>query len=147
SPLNGAKYSLGSNSVYNLTANVIDAESPDSQLSYQWQVILHHNNHEHISPPDTNHITTATLTPAGCHGKLYYYLVSLTVTDPAGLSTVKEVRLLPDCPGTVTPTITWPATTAITYGTALGPAQLNATTGVPGAFTYTPPAGTVFNAG
>ncbi|MBV9494714.1 MAG: carboxypeptidase regulatory-like domain-containing protein [Acidobacteria bacterium] len=45
-----------------------------------------------------------------------------------------------------TPVITWnPA--PITYGTALGSSQLNATANTPGTFTYTPPAGTVLNAG
>src|SRR6185369_2800019 len=29
----------------NLVGNVTDAESPDSQLSYRWQTLLHHNNH------------------------------------------------------------------------------------------------------
>jgi hypothetical protein len=46
-----------------------------------------------------------------------------------------------------TPTITWSNPADITYGTALNGTQLNATTGVPGAFVYTPPVGTVLNAG
>ena len=49
-------------------------------------------------------------------------------------------------------TITWALPLDITYGTALGAEQLNATasfdgTNVPGAFSYSPPAGTVLNAG
>src|SRR5438132_725849 len=35
----------------------------------------------------------------------------------------------------------------ITYGTALGAAQLNATANVPGTVSYSPPPGTVLNAG
>ena len=46
-----------------------------------------------------------------------------------------------------TPVITWNNPADITYGTALGGTQLNATANVPGAFTYTPPATTVLNAG
>jgi xyloglucan-specific exo-beta-1,4-glucanase len=46
-----------------------------------------------------------------------------------------------------TPTITWPAPAAITYGTALSATQLNATANYPGTFTYTPTAGTVLVAG
>src|SRR5919198_2561944 len=46
-----------------------------------------------------------------------------------------------------TPTITWPAPAAITYGTALSATQLNATANYPGTFTYTPTAGTVLTAG
>jgi sugar lactone lactonase YvrE len=46
-----------------------------------------------------------------------------------------------------TPSISWPAPAAITYGTALGAAQLNATSTVAGTFTYSPSAGTVTAAG
>ncbi len=46
------------------------------------------------------------------------------------------------------PTITWNITPAlIVYGTELGGIQLNATASVPGVFVYTPPAGTVLQAG
>lgn len=45
-----------------------------------------------------------------------------------------------------TPVITWAKPADITYGTALGPTQLNATANVPGTFTYNPPAGTVLSA-
>lgn len=50
-------------------------------------------------------------------------------------------------PTLATPTITWPAPAAITYGDALGSAQLNATANYPGAFTYSPASGTVLTAG
>ncbi len=43
------------------------------------------------------------------------------------------------------PTITWATPAAIAYGTALSPAQLNATASAPGTLTYTPPAGTVLS--
>jgi hypothetical protein len=45
------------------------------------------------------------------------------------------------------PPITWPTPADIVYGTALGAGQLNATSSVPGTFTYNPTAGTVLNAG
>jgi hypothetical protein len=45
------------------------------------------------------------------------------------------------------PQITWPAPTAIPYGTALGAEQLDATANVPGTFTYTPAAGTQLGVG
>ena len=47
----------------------------------------------------------------------------------------------------ITPTVTWPAPSAITYGTALSSAQLDATASMPGTFVYTPPAGSVLPAG
>jgi hypothetical protein len=46
-----------------------------------------------------------------------------------------------------TPTITWPAPTAIAFGSALSSAQLNAVANVPGVFVYSPPAGTVLPVG
>ncbi|MBS1555191.1 MAG: gliding motility-associated C-terminal domain-containing protein, partial [Bacteroidetes bacterium] len=45
------------------------------------------------------------------------------------------------------PVITWPAPAPITYGTPLGPTQLNASANVPGTFVYTPTAGAIINAG
>jgi type IV secretory pathway protease TraF len=46
-----------------------------------------------------------------------------------------------------TPAITWASPAGIIYGTALGAAQLDATTTVPGTFVYTPAPGTVLSAG
>ena len=51
-----------------------------------------------------------------------------------------------------TPVLTWPTPGQITYGTALGGAQLNATAAVPcgsvpGSYVYTPGAGTMLNVG
>lgn len=45
-----------------------------------------------------------------------------------------------------TPQISW-SVSPIVYGTALDPSILNASANVPGSFSYTPPAGTVLNAG
>ena len=45
------------------------------------------------------------------------------------------------------PVITWATPAAITYGTALGATQLNATANVPGTFVYSPAAGAVLSAG
>jgi hypothetical protein len=45
------------------------------------------------------------------------------------------------------PAITWATPAAITYGTALGATQLNATANVPGTFAYSPAAGAVLSAG
>ncbi len=46
-----------------------------------------------------------------------------------------------------TPLVTWAAPASIVSGTPLGMAQLDATANVPGAFTYTPPSGTVLPVG
>jgi len=49
--------------------------------------------------------------------------------------------------GTATPIVVWPATGSITYGTALDATQLNASSPVPGTFSYTPAAGAILHAG
>jgi O-glycosyl hydrolase len=49
--------------------------------------------------------------------------------------------------GQAIPPINWSAPLDIEYGTPLGAAQLSATSAVPGAFAYDPPAGAVLNAG
>jgi len=46
-----------------------------------------------------------------------------------------------------TPVLSWAAPADITYPTPLSGTQLDATADVPGSFVYTPPAGTVLNAG
>ncbi len=106
SPVNGTLYSPFNPTTINLTATVNDAQSSDPQLSYQWQVLLHHNDHNHLVYSDTNHSTTAVLDPTGCDGiNIYYYRILLTVTDPQGLATTQEVRLYPDCGPDTPPTI------------------------------------------
>ena len=50
-------------------------------------------------------------------------------------------------PTPATPHITWPPPAPLTYGTLLGPAQLNATSDVAGAFTYAPSEGALLAAG
>ncbi len=46
-----------------------------------------------------------------------------------------------------TPVVTWSTPGSMTYGSALGAAQLNAVASVPGSFSYSPGAGTVLAAG
>jgi PKD repeat protein len=99
SPIDGSEYPMAGDTVFQLTANVADAEHTDGQLAYQWQTVLHHNSHEHTEAVDTNHTTTTIISPVGCDGQTYYYRITLTVTDPAGLSATDEVRLYPDCDG------------------------------------------------
>jgi hypothetical protein len=71
--------------------------------------------------------------------------VSFTPTDTTDYtSATAAVQLTVN---QVTPTITWMAPTAITYGTALSGTQLDASANTAGNFTYTPAAGTVLHAG
>jgi PKD repeat protein len=98
SPLNGSLFPPFNATSVKLDGAVSDAESTDARLHYQWRVLLHHNNHDHGSPIDANHSTSAVIEPTGCDEiNFYYYRILLTVTDPSGLWTTQEVRLFPDC--------------------------------------------------
>ncbi len=71
--------------------------------------------------------------------------VTFTPTDTTNYTTAtKTVQITVT---QVTAVITWATPTAITYGTALSSAQLNASSSVPGALVYTPAAGTIPAAG
>jgi Leucine-rich repeat (LRR) protein len=79
-----------------------------------------------------------------------YYLIVQSVTNPHyhnQNTVVSEASAEVSAWTQITPTITWGNPADITYGTALGSAQLNATADAPGRFTYDPPAGTVLHAG
>jgi hypothetical protein len=71
--------------------------------------------------------------------------VTFTPTDTVDYTTAtKSVSLVVT---RATPGITWPTPPAITYGTAIGAAQLNATASTAGTFVYSPASGTVPGAG
>ena len=83
-----------------------------------------------------------TILNAGANQVLY---VKFTPTDSTDYTTSTASALINV--SQILPIVTWGAPDDITYGTALGAAQLDATTSVPGTFTYTPSAGTVLTAG
>ncbi len=97
SPADSTLYPITSESIYNLRSTVIDNEDINGKLSYQWQTILHHADHQHPEPIDTARTTTTAISPLGCGTETYYYRIVLTVTDTKGLATTKQVRLYPDC--------------------------------------------------
>jgi hypothetical protein len=70
---------------------------------------------------------------------------TFTPTDSTDYTTATATQIV--TVSKAVPVITWPAPAAITYGTALSSAQLNATASVPGTFVYSPAAGTVLKAG
>ena len=97
SPVKNSTYPLGGDAVYNCTATVTDNEHSGSNLKYEWQTILRHNNHEHPEAIDNNVSTTTRISRIGCNGDTYYWLVRLKVTDAAGLFGVDSSKIFPDC--------------------------------------------------
>jgi sugar lactone lactonase YvrE len=71
--------------------------------------------------------------------------VTFTPTDTTAYTTATASVTL--SVHVASPAITWNTPAPITYGTALGAAQLNASSPVSGTFLYTPAAGTVLSAG
>ena len=122
SPVDGVSFPPNSTTTVDLVATVSDAQSRDAQLQYKWQTVFHHNDHDHGVAVDSNHTTTTVLSPTGCDGlNIYYYRIILTVTDPAGLSTTREVRMFPNCGPNTPPTISNIPDQTGTLGQALGP--------------------------
>ncbi len=94
-PTNNALYPLDRESQYTLAATVTDDDLPS--LTYSWQVMLRHNNHEHREPVQTTASPTITVSPVGCDGETYLYVIKLTVTDRGGLIASDSVKIYPDC--------------------------------------------------
>ncbi len=68
-------------------------------------------------------------------------------TDAANYNSVVGTQVLITVNLKDNPIITWPNPAPITYGTALSALQLNATSNVPGSFSYSPAVGTILNSG
>jgi PKD repeat protein len=105
SPVKNSFYSPGPDSVYACTATVTDNEHGAGQLTYEWQTTLRHNTHEHREAIK-NEVNSSTLIQrVGFYGTdTYYWLIELTVTDAAGLSTKDSAKIFPNV-GVVTGTL------------------------------------------
>ena len=106
---------------------------------------------------NTDTVSSVTLTSAGAGstatvGGSPYFIVpsgavgaglgNYTIRYAEGTLTVSKVSA-----SGVLAALAWPAPADIVYGTALGAAELDASSSVPGTFTYNPTAGTVLSAG
>jgi pimeloyl-ACP methyl ester carboxylesterase len=86
-------------------------------------------------------LDTQSLTVSGSPYTITYSFTGAGIFSPASdQSTTLTVN-------SATPTITWAAPSAITYGAVLSATQLNATSTIAGTLAYTPSAGTILNAG
>jgi PKD repeat protein len=76
---------------------VSDAQHSGAQLSYQWQTILHHNNHIHPESATTAQTGSTVVSGEGCYTDDFRYEIKLTVTDAGGLGTTVAHWLFPRC--------------------------------------------------
>lgn len=102
SPLDGGFYNPNVTFIEMLAAQISDAEHTTGQLTCSWITALHHNEHIHPEPPDSNCQSTAQLDPHGQSTDTFFWEFVLTVTDPLGLSTTTTSVIHPApprCPG------------------------------------------------
>ncbi len=111
-----------SSSTYSSASTALDIPGPNSNSVFI------------VVPSGVLALGTDTLTA-------YYTSSSTTYYNASGSTSIVVTSAEP------APPITWATPAPIPYGTALSAAQLNATTTVPGTFSYSPAAGTVLTAG
>ena len=100
SPINDSKYKIGIDTAYTLDAIVSD--DPAQNLTYSWQSSLIHDNHSHSNPIDHAEVTSAIIERIGCSGQdTYHWLITLKVTDDAGLSASDTSQIYPNCSTTL----------------------------------------------
>ena len=141
-----ATLSIGGAAVLKAMAHLSDGTTQDVTSGTQWT----------LSNPALATMSNSALT-ATAAGTLTVQ-AAYVETTPAGtspsaaststqnLSASTQITITAT-PSTNTPSITWSTPAAITYGTALGSTQLNATANLPGTFVYTPAAGALLKAG
>ncbi len=98
----GDYYSISTTNILPLKANVSDAEHNEEELEYRWQVILHHDDHTHPGPINSEIESLALLEPAGCGQETFFYSVILEVEDSDGLIGRDSLGLQPYCGGAIT---------------------------------------------
>jgi len=98
----GQLYPTDVDTVFPLSADVTDLEHGAADIDCEWRVTLHHNTHVHPEPPDSSCVTSATIQATHCDDdNTYWYEITLTATDAAGLRGSDTVVLQPDCNGTL----------------------------------------------
>lgn len=141
--------------VVTLTNNDYQATPANGNLvinTVSANINITNNNQTYTGSP--LNVTVTTIPPGLSHTLTY----NGSVTAPTNAGTYTTIATINDGIHTgadtviftiakANPTITWTNPSSITYGTALSGTQLNASTSVAGIFTYTPPSGTILNAG
>lgn len=109
--INGAKdgdlYPTSFTTMLNLKANAMDLEEDVNQLTYEWEVFLHHNLHFHAEPIKLGNQLTTALEPLGCQDEKYWFRIRLTATDSYGLFDTDEIEVFPNCNQDYFGNVTW----------------------------------------
>jgi len=120
------------------TATFTAAATGNPAPSVQWQVSVNSGPFNDI--PGATSTTLAFQAQFSQNGNQYRAVFTNAVSSvPTTAATLTVNR--------IAPVITWANPAPIAFGSALGATQLRATANTPGAFVYTPPAGTVLPPG
>lgn len=101
-PIDGSFYNAAATFFQPLSGAFSDAEHASGSLTCSWRTILHHDEHTHPEPADTNCTTQALITPHGDVGDMFWWEFQFTVTDPLGLGATVASSIFPApsrCPG------------------------------------------------
>ncbi|WNJ16722.1 DUF2341 domain-containing protein [Pontibacter sp. G13] len=90
-------YTLLAPKLVPLEATIIDLEHLNANLTWEWQSVLYHNDHNHPDPVIYDSSSTVSLDPIGCESDTYWWRVNFTITDPEGLSSSTYKDLYPRC--------------------------------------------------
>ena len=93
----GDRYPTDRTTILALAADVTDAEHAAGDLAYTWRTFVHHKDHFHREPADTQVLSSLIVSPLGCADEAFWYRIELTVTDPLGLSSTRTARIWPRC--------------------------------------------------
>ena len=93
----GDLYPIDATALLALEAEVVDLEHQAEELNYEWRIFLHHNDHYHPEPAIYDPASYALVSPLGCQEELYWYRVTLKVSDPEGLQTQLSQNIYPYC--------------------------------------------------
>jgi PKD repeat protein len=100
SPGAGATFSVYADTPYTYEADIMDAEHDASEITCRWETVLHRGPASYLLGVDGSCEAArvlSPLSPVSCDPAYYYYRIVLTATDAAGLSTVREAVVRPQC--------------------------------------------------
>lgn len=129
------------------TYQSVSTPTPGSPLTGTWEPDGRSSDPASVTDASSRSTSLTNFNGLNAAGDWTLYLADV---DSGATNMLTEWSL--EISGAASPTLVWTNPSDFVYGTALGASQLNATaiynsTNVPGTFTYSPPAGTVLNAG
>jgi uncharacterized repeat protein (TIGR01451 family) len=119
-----------------LNASVSDANHSAGQLSYLWEILLYHNEHNHPVQSFITATASVNITPVECYNASYWYRIKLKVSDPTGASDFYQKDIFPACTGN-SQSISFSSISDKLVGNAPFSLSANASSGLPVIFYVT----------